>query len=138
MGICSQVNNKTSVHPQATKSQLLEQFGKWKGVRYKLGGTGAGGIDCSALTQKIYSAALKKQLPRTTTEQIREGQSVSVNQLQPGDLVFFKPKKSVRHVGIYIGNNQFMHASRRKGVTLSSLQDPFWTSHFETARRVAG
>lgn len=121
-----------------TKARLLEQFRKWKGVRYQWGGTGADGIDCSALTQKIYSATLKTRLPRTTGEQIKEGQPVSVGQLQPGDLIFFKPKKSVRHVGIYMGNHQFMHASSSQGVTLSSLENPYWASHYETARRIAG
>jgi len=107
-------------------------------VHYRWGGTGPGGIDCSALMQKIYAAALKRRLPRTTAEQIKEGHPVSVSRLQPGDLVFFMPGKSVRHVGIYMGNHQFMHASGSQGVTLSSLQNPFWMSHFETARRVAG
>lgn len=121
-----------------TKNRLLEQFRRWKGVRYQWGGTGIDGIDCSALTQTIYSAALKQRLPRTTSEQIKEGRPVSVEQLQPGDLIFFKPKRSVRHVGIYMGNHQFMHASSSQGVTLSSLDNPFWMSHYETARRIAG
>lgn len=123
---------------QTVRSRLHAQFRKWKGVRYQWGGTGPGGIDCSALTQKIYSAALKRRLPRTTGEQIKEGKPVSVSELQPGDLIFFRPKKAVRHVGIYMGNNQFMHASVSTGVTLSSLQSPFWISHFEAARRVEG
>lgn len=127
-----------SQRPSTTKAQLLEQFHHWEGVRYQWGGTGVNGIDCSALTQKIYSAALKKLLPRTTGEQIKEGEPVPVSQLLPGDLIFFKPKKSVRHVGIYIGNNKFMHASSSQGVTLSSLENPFWVAHFETARRILG
>lgn len=130
------VNVAYTVSSHTAKARLLEQFQHWEGVRYQWGGIGRNGIDCSALTQKVYSAALKQQLPRTTGEQIKEGKPVSVSQLQPGDLVFFKPKKSVRHVGIYMGNNQFMHASRSEGVTLSSLQNPFWLSRFETARRV--
>ena len=123
---------------QTIKYRLHAQFRRWKGVRYQWGGTGPGGIDCSALTQKIYSTALKKTLPRTTLEQIKEGKPVNLSDLQPGDLIFFRPKKNVRHVGIYMGNNQFMHASVRAGVTLSSLQSTFWTSRFETARRVEG
>ena len=118
------------------KDRLLEQYRRWKGVRYRWGGTDAGGIDCSALTQKIYSSALHKQLPRTTEEQIKEGNQVTVSELQPGDLIFFRPKESVRHVGVYMGNHQFMHASSSQGVTLSSLDNAFWASHFETARRV--
>lgn len=123
---------------RSTKFQLMAQFHKWEGVRYRLGGMSADGIDCSALTQKVFLAALNKRLPRTTGEQIKTGKPVSATHLQPGDLVFFKPKSSVRHVGIYVGNNEFMHASSIKGVTISSLQNPFWTSRFETARRVAG
>jgi lipoprotein Spr len=120
------------------KARLLEQFRRWKGVRYQWGGTDVDGIDCSALTQEIYTTAFKKRLPRTAGEQIKEGQAISVGQLQPGDLVFFKPKKSARHVGIYMGNHQFMHASSSQGVILSSLENPFWMSHYETARRIAG
>lgn len=130
--------SRKSLRSPTTRARLLEQFRRWKGVRYRWGGTDAAGIDCSALTQEIYSAALNRRLPRTTEEQIREDLPVSVDQLRPGDLIFFKPKKTTRHVGIYVGHHRFMHASSSRGVTLSSLDNPFWTSHFETARRVAG
>lgn len=135
------VASSVSRKPQsssAARERLMEQFRRWEGVRYQWGGTGADGIDCSALTQKVYSVVLKRRLPRTTGEQIKLGKPVSASQLQPGDLIFFRPKKSVRHVGIYMGNRQFMHASGSLGVTLSSLETPYWTSHFETARRIAG
>lgn len=121
-----------------TRSKLLVQFHKWKGVRYHLRGNTAAGIDCSALTQKVYFAAMMKKIPRTTGEQIQEGKAIPLAQLQPGDLVFFKPRKSIRHVGIYIGNDQFLHASSSKGVTLSNLHNLFWKYHFETARRISG
>lgn len=131
-------NGPSTPSQRSTKFQLMAQFHKWEGVRYRWGGMSADGIDCSALTQKVFLAVLNKQLPRTTGEQIKTGKPVAATHLQPGDLVFFKPKSSVRHVGIYIGNNEFMHASRIKGVTISSLQNPFWTARFETARRVTG
>ncbi|HAT7732872.1 TPA: hypothetical protein JAX37_004800 [Enterobacter cloacae] len=97
---------------------------KWKGVRYQLDGTGNDGIDCSALTQKLFLAALNKRLPRTTGEQIKLGQHVPITSLLPGDLVFFKPRRVLRHVGVYLGNNQFIHASDKAGVTLSNYTLP--------------
>lgn len=132
----SSITQKTE--QQTIESRLHSQFRKWKGVRYQWGVTDTDGIDCSALTQKTYLTALKKHLPRTTGEQIKEGKQISVSELQPGDLIFFRQKKSVRHVGIYMGNNQFMHASGSMGVKLSSLMSPFWISHFEVARRIDG
>lgn len=130
--------NRTLLHPTDIQRRLLEQFHQWEGTPYEWGGTKHDGIDCSALTQKIFSATMKMKLPRTTADQIKLGRLIFISQLQPGDLVFFQPKKSVRHVGIYMGNNKFMHASSSKGVTLSSLQNPYWVNHFETARRVTG
>jgi lipoprotein Spr len=120
------------------KEKLLAQYQKWKGVKYKWGGTNHRGIDCSALTQKFYARVLKKYLPRTTGGQVQMGHYVEITTLKPGDLVFFQTKKSVRHVGIYVGSGQFIHASSSKGVTLSSLQNNFWRSHIETARRIIG
>lgn len=122
----------------AVRSRLHAEFQKWKGVRYQLGGAGNGGIDCSALTQKLFLAALNKRLPRTTGEQIKLGRHVPITSLLPGDLVFFKPGGALRHVGVYLGNNQFIHASDKAGVTLSNLLSPFWKTRFETARRVDG
>ena len=127
-----------SFSTKSTQEGLMLMFRKWKGVKYKWGGTDFNGIDCSALTQKLYARVMHKKLPRTTGEQIKKGQRIPVSELAPGDLVFFQTKKSVRHVGVYVGHGQFMHASGSRGVTLSDLQNTFWSEHFETARHIAG
>lgn len=118
------------------RSAILSQYSNWKGTRYHLGGTTHNGVDCSALMQKIFSASFGQSLPRTTTQQIHNGQQVSKETLKPGDLVFFKTSPGQRHVGVYVGNNKFIHASSSEGVTMSSLANHYWVDHYETARRL--
>ncbi|HKM95197.1 MAG TPA: NlpC/P60 family protein [Buttiauxella sp.] len=118
------------------RSAILSQYSNWKGTRYHLGGTTHKGVDCSALMQKIFSASFGKSLPRTTTQQILDGQQVSKEKLKPGDLVFFKTSPGMRHVGVYVGDNKFIHASSSVGVTMSSLANHYWVEHYETARRL--
>ncbi len=118
------------------KSAILAQFSNWKGTRYSWGGTTHNGVDCSALMQHIFSDSFHKALPRTTGQQIQNGQQVSKDKLQPGDLVFFRTSPGKRHVGVYVGDNQFIHASTSQGVTISSLANSYWVEHYETARHL--
>ncbi|QLK62490.1 glycoside hydrolase [Enterobacteriaceae bacterium Kacie_13] len=118
------------------KAALLSQYSNWKGTQYHWGGTTHSGVDCSALMQHIFNDSLHKELPRTTFEQIKNGRIVSKNNLKPGDLVFFKTTPGERHVGVYIGDDQFIHASKIQGVTISSLNNQYWVDHYETARRL--
>lgn len=118
------------------KSKILAEYSQWKGTRYHLGGSSHRGIDCSALMQAIFQGSINMDLPRTTGEQIHNGQHIAQSELKPGDLVFFKTSRSTRHVGVYVGNNEFIHASKIKGVTVSSLANNYWQAHYETARRV--
>lgn len=120
------------------RKKILTEFRQWEGVKYKLGGTSDSGIDCSALIQEIFDTALATHLPRTTSEQIKKGRPVHIDQLKPGDLIFFHTKKATRHVGVYVGKHKFIHASSSKGVTASSLENAYWSGHFEDARRVLG
>lgn len=119
-----------------TKSKILEQYSQWEGTRYHFGGRSHRGIDCSALMQKIFRGALDIKLPRTTGEQIHKGHRIAKSRLKPGDLVFFKISRGTRHVGVYVGNNEFIHASKMKGVTISRLDNRYWHSHYETSRRI--
>lgn len=118
------------------KSKILSQYSQWKGTRYHFGGSSHRGIDCSALMQAIIHGSMDKDLPRTTGQQIHNGYHISQNELKPGDLIFFKTSRSTRHVGVYVGNNEFIHASKIKGVTVSSLANNYWQTHYETARRI--
>lgn len=117
------------------KTRLMQQFRTWEGVRYRLGGTGRHGIDCSAFVREVMQA-LNIRLPRTTEHQIARGIPVARQSLKAGDLVFFKPTQGTRHVGIYLGKGQFMHSSTSKGVTISSLDNIYWTTRYHTAKRL--
>jgi len=114
---------------------LLAQHERWAGTPYRLGGSGAGGIDCSALVQNVFRDTFRFALPRTTAEQVGTGLAVARDALRPGDLVFFRPSGAYRHVGIYVGEGRFLHASTSRGVMLSELDNHYWQRHFWQARR---
>jgi len=118
------------------KSRILEQYADWKGVRYRLGGTTKRGIDCSAFVQVTFREQFGLDLPRSTWEQKDTGRQVSRSKLRPGDLVLFRAGSTGRHVGIYLGNDNFVHASTSSGVMISSLNDAYWKNRYREARRV--
>lgn len=113
--------------------QLAQVYDEWSGTRYRMGGSSKRGIDCSAFVQTIFSDAFGMSLPRSTAEQRYLGRKINRNELHKGDLVFFRGNK---HVGVYVGNNKFMHASTSIGVTISSLDDGYWLRHYTQSRRV--
>lgn len=118
------------------KSRLMDQYASWKGVRYRLGGSSKKGIDCSAFVQQTFRDQFGLELPRSTSEQQDTGKSISRSKLRTGDLVLFRAGSTGRHVGIYIGNNQFVHASTSSGVMISNLSEPYWDKRYNKARRV--
>jgi cell wall-associated NlpC family hydrolase len=133
----TQVNASLPVNQLLSGNQDLYQFyNEWEGTPYRLGGTKKSGIDCSAFVQKAFVEAYKMSLPRTTRQQSKQGVEMSWSDAQQGDLVFFKTKRSTYHVGIYLGNKQFMHASTSKGVIISRIDNPYWASKFWQVRRV--
>ena len=109
------------------------------GVPYRLGGSSLKGIDCSAFVKRIYEI-FNTRLPRTTWEQLRIGKKIGKGDLEEGDLVFFKiptRRANNRHVGIYIGNNEFVHASsRNREVRVDSLEAPYFSKRFINGVRV--
>ncbi|MGI9336137.1 MAG: NlpC/P60 family protein [Gammaproteobacteria bacterium] len=117
------------------RDALLAHLGSWADTPHRLGGTGRSGIDCSAFTAVTYRDVFDVDLPRTTTDQANLGRPVALEELEPGDLVFFKTE-SGRHVGVYTGNGEFMHASSSQGVTSSSLSSPYWSRRYWKANRV--
>lgn len=104
---------------------------------YRFGGNGTIGLDCSAYVQKVYEIA-GVSLPRSARQQFQLGESIDRQQLSTGDLVFFRTYASFpSHVGIYLGNNLFIHASSRsKKVTIDSLETPYYLRRFIGAKRV--
>ncbi len=129
---------KAADHQQAgnIEQRILDQYQRWKGTRHQLGGSGSQGIDCSGFVKAVYRDAFNINLPRTTKAQVHQGKSVHRNGLQPGDLVFFKPPGYPRHVGIYLNQSKFVHASKSKGVTISKIDKYYWGKYFWTARRI--
>jgi len=123
------------IHTQLLDVLSLELH-TWIGTPHIWGGTRKSGVDCSGLIQTVFSGALGHQIPRTTDEQRRIGNHVRRSDLLTGDLVFFKPDENGRHVGIYMANNEFIHASSSRGVMRSRLTESYWDRYYDTARRV--
>lgn len=119
------------------KQRIMDEYAQWKGTRYLWGGNSHNGIDCSAFTRRVIHTVAHLNLPRTAAEQSHTGYPVQQEQLKPGDLVFFMTKPNVRHVGVFVGNDQFIHASSSRGVMLSHLSGSYWQEHYLTARRMA-
>ncbi len=115
---------------------LLERIDEWYGTRYRMGGTTKKGVDCSAFVQAVFAAAYSISLPRTAREQYKASQRISRTELKEGDLLFFNTRGGVSHVGIYLQNNKFIHASVTNGVTISDLFDPYYLRRFIGAGRI--
>ena len=118
-----------------TNVKLLEAIDDWYGTRYRFGGTTKSGIDCSAFVREVYKVAFDIELPRTAREQFRAAQ-MAVSNLQIGDLLFFNTRGGVSHVGVYLGNNKFVHASTKKGVIVSGLDENYYSARYLGARRM--
>ena len=121
--------------PALVQQALLAQHERWAGTPYRIGGSSFQGVDCSALVQSVFAETFRLSLPRTTGEQVRQGQPVERAELAPGDLVFFRPPGPYDHVGIYLGEGRFLHASTSRGVMISSLDNRYWQRHYWQARR---
>lgn len=111
----------------------------WIGVPYRSGGSSKKGTDCSGFTTQIYKEVYKINLPRNTTDQRKQSSQVRRSSLKEGDLVFFKSKKSkkkVAHVGIYLKDGKFVHASTSRGVIVSNLSEKYYKDHWLAGGRV--
>ena len=115
---------------------LHEQVDAWAGVPYRLGGLSKEGVDCSGFVYMTYLTQLNTRLPRSTYQQSQIGDYVFQNDLRAGDLVFFRIGYSTRHVGIYLENGLFAHASKSSGVMRSHLQDDYWSKRYWKAIRI--
>jgi lipoprotein Spr len=116
---------------------LLENVDKWYGVRYRTGGNGSTGIDCSGFTVAVYAGTYGIALPRVSKEQYRISRKISTTELQEGDLLFFNTRGSgVSHVGVYLGNNKFIHATVSKGVMVNGLFENYYIKRFIGAGRI--
>jgi cell wall-associated NlpC family hydrolase len=109
------------------------------GIRYKYGGTSPeNGLDCSGLVRYVFKDAWGANLPRTSEEISRVGQHIETQDLQPGDLVFYNTlRRGFSHVGIYLGDNKFIHSPSAGGeVRIESMDLSYWKHRFNGARRI--
>ena len=110
------------------------------GVSYKRGGTSPEtGFDCSGFVVHVFREGMGLMLPRTSREISKEGEAVKKSELQPGDLVFFNTmRRTFSHVGIYLGEGQFIHSPRAGGkVRIENMHEGYWAKRYEGARRVS-
>jgi len=123
----------------ATSNVKLYQFVyDWIGAPYRFGGSSRKGIDCSAFTKEIYSKVFNTIIKRNSRDIFRDAIPIHKKDLQEGDLVFFKIKsKYITHVGIYLGNNRFAHASSIRGVVLNNLEEPYYKRYFYKGGRIS-
>lgn len=142
---CSTSQPATSERPppsdgrslEAIEQQLRSAAADWQDVPHEWGGTTKRGTDCSGLVYSVYRDSIGRTLPRTTRGQSQVGTPVRRSALAPGDLVFFHVNtKKGRHVGIYLSDGDFLHASSSQGVTVSQLDNPYWTDRWWQARRI--
>ena len=120
-----------------SRDRVLLSIVSHLGVPYLYGGTGKRGMDCSAFTSRVYENATGSPLPRSTAEQYGRGEDVDREDLRFGDLVFFNTTgRTPSHVGIYIEDDLFAHASVSYGVTISSLESSYYNKRFVGARRI--
>lgn len=130
-------NNYIAGNTTSKADKIIATAKKYIGVPYVWGGESPSGFDCSGFVQYVFKVH-GISLNRTTETQYKHGSYVSKSNLKPGDLVFFQNtyRAGISHVGIYIGNGQFIHASSSKGVTISNLSSSYYTSHYYGARRI--
>jgi cell wall-associated NlpC family hydrolase len=123
----------------ATAQDAIDHAMNLLGIRYRRGGsTPEAGFDCSGFVNHVFREGLGLILPRSSKEMSKSGEAISRDELRPGDLVFFNTMRNAfSHVGIYLGDNQFVHAPRSGGkVRIEDLRDGYWTKRFNGARRV--
>ena len=118
---------------------LYVESSNWLGVPYRSGGTTKRGVDCSGLTSNIYKKVYRKDLERNSEDQRKKDcRKVKKGKLREGDLVFFhngRKKKKATHVGIYLKDRKFIHASTSQGVIVSTLEEEYWKKHWLSGGR---
>ncbi|MDN5935807.1 MAG: NlpC/P60 family protein [Nitrosospira sp.] len=120
------------------KENLYAQYSQWKNTKYQIGGLSRNGIDCSGFVYMTFKSRLGRVLPRSTAFQVELGETIDQNQLRAGDLVFFRTGMTGRHVGIYLEQGRFLHASTSQGVIISRLDENYWKSAYWKAKRLDG
>jgi lipoprotein Spr len=119
-----------------TNLTLIREIEKWLGTRYRYGGATAKGIDCSAYTGTLVHNVFGLVVARTARDQYASCIKLDKEEMQQGDLVFFNTRGGISHVGLYLGNGYFTHASTSIGVTISNLSETYWSRKFVGGGRI--
>lgn len=143
LAACASTPTPTLVNPSATlkrpadeRNRLHHHYQAWAGTPHRMGGLSRQGIDCSGFVYVTYRDIYGMRLPRSTDQLWDIGEAVDLEQVQTGDLLMFKTGFKQRHVGIYVGGGEFIHASTSNGVMSSSVHSPYWSDAYRGARRL--
>jgi len=115
--------------------KLLQFIEDWYGTKYRYGGSTKQGVDCSFFSSNLVNAVFNISIPRTASEQYQQAEHIQKTDLHTGDLVFFNTRGGVSHVGVYLSNDKFVHASTSSGVVISSLNEDYYSKRFVGAGR---
>ena len=139
----TKASSKETIERGRKKSETIEDsklkriVDSYVGVPYKYGGTTRKGMDCSGFTWRVFTKLGFTGFPRTSSAKLHKlGKAVSLKKAKPGDLVFFKRWGKIFHVGIYMGNNMFAHASSKLGISYTSLDEKYFQKRFKDIRRI--
>lgn len=133
LGIKAPKVKRASVEENSTADQLVKEAKKYLGVPYAWGGSSPNGFDCSGFLNYVFDKSSDINLPRTVSDIYQKGTKVSKPQV--GDIVFFETyKPGASHAGIYIGNDQFIHSSSSKGVSITSMDNSYWSKRYLGAK----
>ena len=128
------IGTALSYTPMSLK--LYDFIYDWIGKPYRFGGESKRGIDCSAFARELYSRVMGQYLPRNSRQQFKYVQTINKEELQTGDLVFFKIKtRDISHVGVYLSDNKFIQSSK-SGVNIASLENSYWKRYYYKAGRL--
>jgi len=130
----SHYEQKLGFKPKSDFNQkLYDLVIDWLGTPYKYGGCTKSGTDCSCFAFNVYKEVFNVTLPRSTTEIAKEAKSIQQKQLKPGDLIFFNTDgKKISHIGIHLQDDKFVHASTKRGVMISSMNEEYFKKTFKS------
>jgi cell wall-associated NlpC family hydrolase len=133
----SSARNASIQQPAENVKNLFTDIKQYMGIGYRFGGQTPSGFDCSGFVRYMFGKAFNMQLPRSSREMSSIGDKVGRNELQPGDLVFFHTRKNrINHVGIFVGNDTFVHSSTSRGITKDKLNESYFIKRFAGGVRV--
>ena len=126
------------IEPDSCQLELYKTVYEWIGTRYKYSGKkGKGGLDCSGFAKIVYKQVYNRELQGGSAAIYPKTHSLNKSELEVGDLVFFKIKKNrISHVGVYLGNNKFVHSAVKGGVRIDSLDAPYYKKTFYKGGRL--